>query len=591
MRLPLAAALLALGSCEPIVGQPASSAPVNSCEISACDLYRQPEDPSRARPICAKTMRCEVASSPPYKYVLAVAVPYTSRFAPGRTYLLRSQDLKTDDRRCQRDPCIILPLLVEVRGEYAVSADAASTLGRPVGQGSPALPARVAFYPEIAVDDGAKGAPVDASAVGLPAPPMFAELLSGDVSGAPGSRAIYRAFVPVGSYQRMANPASPFDEPFPPLIGSLLVRDTPPFFTDAFVVGVAPTELDDPSGASRTATVSRREGLEGFRVFLRDRATERRISPLRVLSGTERRARLDTVGQSGPQGPALRDGVDIVVAPPEGWLGVPTLVDRILAGALVRLEYPPLPPPSAVSGQVIADLPVASRLVFVSTEIDRVGGPPVPLLQYRATVDTDGEGRFSTLLAAGRYEVFIEPTGGAGRLGKTRLRFEAAKSDPNVRLSPQFKARVTGRLRLSDGRPLSGAEVVASPAAARRPELPPWARPRSARTVSGLDGGFSFYLDEGEFDLTVMPEPGTGFPWLVSPGRPIGPTESTIDELVVPVPTRTSLDLKDPGGQPIARAVVRAYTLAAGTTTFVEVGREITDERGHFDMLLGPQPR
>ena len=103
---------------------------------------------------------------------------------------------------------------------------------------------------------------------------------------------------------------------------------------------------------------------------------------------------------------------------------------------------------------------------------------------------------------------------------------------------------------LSDVRPLSNAEVLAAPAAVRGADVPPWGRARAARTRTGAGGEFALELDEGEYDFTAMPEPGSGFPWRVSPRRPVGPVEATID-VVVPAPSRVSWDLKDPNGNAV----------------------------------------
>ena len=582
------AAVLAV-ACDPIVADVTSQGPKNSCKDGdeACARYDQPGP----KPSCDKT--CVVLGKPS-SYVLAIAVPESSFFAPGRTFLVRDKGNLGDGPSCGAASCIALPPIVEAAGEYRVTPAVAEQVGYPLGAVE-VLPARVAYFPQIALDDGTTR---EASDVGLPALPIFADIRGPTL---PASSVRFLAFVPLGSYRRVANPTSPFDLAFPPSSISLNVAvegvrgegsQAIPFFTDRFVIGSGAAALDDPSGESNTAVIRRRTGLDGFYTYLRDRKTERRLSSLRALGGTTVSVRLDTVGENTREG-ALRDGIDIVVVPDPRWIGVPTLVDRILAGAGFRLDYPDLPPPVPVAGVVDAEGAVPAQVTFVSTGIEVKDAASSSQLLYSTTVRTDAEGRFSTVLPAGTYEAFVEPEDRARAFAKTRVSVTVSATQRAFVLRTRRKPIVSGKVRLSDGRPLSNADLVWAPSAGRT-SLAVREAPRPARATTDGDGLYAVALDQGEYDLTVIPEVGTGFPRLVLPASLVGPNDTVFKELVVFAPSRIAWTVKAPGGrQSIVRAVVRAFAFVTSPAgdRYVEIGQSMTDENGAFEMLVGPYPK
>jgi len=580
----LVSVAIAFSACEPIVAQPVLQSARNLCSESECDRYVQ----SSARPTCTGLGRCEVAGNPEYSYVLAISVPDGSFYAPGRTFLVRSRDFRGDLDRCPSPSCFLVPQFVEVNGAYRVGPEVGAQIGYPL-VGPVSLPVRVTLFPEIVLDDGTRR---EAADVGLPSLPAFGEPLG---PSADGATIRFQMFVPFGLYRREVHPTRPFESQFPPLVGALDVgidgfrgaQNTFPFFSDTFAVGTPPTALDDPTGASHTALVKRAAGLDGFHTYLRDRRTERRLSSLRPLIGTEDAVRLDTLGQNGPDG-ALREGIDIVVTPDERWIAMPTLVDRILAGAGFRLDYPDLPAPVSVSGQVDAEGAAPGSVTLVSTRID-VSTPTSSDLTYRTVLRTDAAGRFATVLPPGNYEAFVEPDDAA--FAKTRISVSVSASDRTLVLRTARRGAVSGKVRIADGRALGNAEVLWAPAVSRRSAAPAWSAPRPGRTRTDDEGRFALPLDEGDYDVTVIPAPGTGFPRFVAPRRPVGPNDATLDDFVVPAPTRVSLSMKSPDGQAIARAVVRAFAYVASGGTYVEVGQTMSDTAGQFELLLGPLPK
>lgn len=584
LRASAACAILGLvsaASCDPIVGSPLTNAPKNQCgnesDVGACERYAQ--SPITAKPDCSGQGRCITNGDPRYlSYVLVVSTPSTSFLSPSQTFLVPASIARKAGE-------IKLPNQVEVDGAYRATNETSTLVGSPFnGPGPHALPVRPVYFPMIELDDGTR---VEARDVGLPESPTFAEGQYGGLGAVS-----FRAFLPAGPYRRVVAPLAPYARAFPPVSSDLrvAVTEASSVFADLVTVGEGATVLDDPTADSHTANVKRESGLDGFTVFLRDRKTQRILSSVRPLAGIEASARLDTVGENGPDG-TLRDGIEIVVAPDPSWIGVPTLVDRILAGAGFRLVYPPLPPPCVVEGDLTGDGPVEGLVVFESTGIEVVGGVVSSSLVYRTRVRTDAFGHFSTVLPPGNYQAYAEPQDFEKAFGKARSSVIVRGQRTDLVLPTRRKGKVLGKVRLADGRPLAHAEVLAGASAASRTTKSAAEAPRPARTLTDDAGGFTLALDEGEYDLVVLPEPGTGFPRLVSLGRPVGPTGANLEDLVVFAPFDLSSAIKDPAGRAIARALVRAFAYVSDATGFVEVGQSLTDNDGRFEMLVGPIPK
>jgi hypothetical protein len=174
---------------------------------------------------------------------------------------------------------------------------------------------------------------------------------------------------------------------------------------------------------------------------------------------------------------------------------------------------------------------------------------------------------------------------------------------------------VIGSVLTADGRPLSNATVTMTPAsgyAAGRlfPLAPPacgegadcaalipsgigapeveW--PRPFQTTTGLDGSFTLAVDYCQppsycfYDLTVRPQDGTSFPWVVRPQRQYGPRALPLEPLIVPAPYYLNLTLEDSFANVLAGAVVQAFSFSDGFA--VAIGDALTDESGHFTMML-----
>lgn len=582
-------------SCEPIEPRPLVSAPLNRCP---CEGYA-PGTTTAAR--CSSRNRCEILTAggrPELPFWIVVHVPTSSVFAPGLTFVLYS-DAQGNPAfkepltapgvvtRCRPPLCLPLGSLVGASGSYKVSSDASVLVGYPLFPGA-SIPVRVVYEPV--------GNEHDAQFPALPVDRLFASSRLGRSGAAEFVRAI-----PSGRYRRVFYPEPPFDAFFPPRVDEIPPTTTD-FLVDTITLG-GDVPLDDV--ASRTAVVSRADGLDGWRVWLVDRPSQRRISVIRTLAGAEAQVPLYT---SGAQPAFQRDDVDAVVAPPPSWTAVPRYVTPLFSGAGLNLSYPSVPPPVTVSG-VVAEPGARGGVLFgysakVTLESDEITtlGAPSQLLSYATTVNTDDRGRFATVLPPGTYVATVEPAVGTG-YAKHRELVMVDRAHASLRFQPPPRTLVKGRAVLTDGRALSEAEVVAIPdrsASRRADRLAPAPRPGRARTDE--DGRFAFELDPGGYVLSVLPKAGTGFPRVVV--RPIVPSspagqETELPEIRVPAPIRLAFTLRDPTptGNVIANALVRVFARPAGDEASaelvdpVEIGSAMTGPDGSVELLIAQEPR
>lgn len=587
-----------MGACEPIVGTPPVPPPANKCPEHACETYAT--RPGSIASTCdAERRRCEVPAEPSFPIMIVVHVPDSSYDAPGETFVVsgdrlfsRAPTSATD--ACQPRFCLPLPRLYSVTGSYRVNAAMAKNVGVNAADQT-SFPINVTFIPVAGQND------TPATALGLPLGPLFASsrVVRTDATGT--ADVLYQLPLPEGRYIRFAYPEEPFDEALPPGKNTVLATGAGTAPSDSFVLGPdtnppaprAPeTPLDDPSGALRRATISRAEGLDGFRAWLAESATGWRISSRRSLRGTRDVVRLDTAGQSltGDQ------SIDVVVAPPDGAIAIPRLQSTLFSGAgLESVDYPALPRPATVDGLIsiataggLAGIP--SRVSFTSTSIRALDGSPQQVLRYQTTVSTDEAGGFTTVLPIGMYDVLFEPAEGTGFSTTLRRNVEIVASSTALALSPKRRTQVTGRVVLADGRALSQADVYAIPSDAAAVGL------RPQRGVTASDGSFAFELDEGRWDFRVEPALGTGFPRLVMTSREVSGERAALGFLSVPPPTRLAFTIKVPGqtANPVVSATVRIFAERAGAPTtgtqWVEVGTGLTNQEGACEILLAGAP-
>ncbi len=590
-------------ACGPVAGVPRTYPPENRCPEHTCEAYQQ----DGVKPACGRD-RCE-AGKPVFPYVLVVSVPTTSFFGAGRTFYVPVEGGTPrsggDPSTCRGDECIPLPPLVTVEGEYRASYTLMEKVGLPADppRETPAtFPARVVYRPLVKVG-GASRAP---STLGIPEDPIVADRRVIEDNRGPlhGPSVVFSAVVPRGMYERTLSPDPPWD-----VLPIVTTSDLETAVTDIVVVRDEPDPrppLEPVKGlrdvlvderTRRLAKLARPMGLDGFRTWLADAKTQDRASARRTLSGFSADVFLDTVQRGDEDSRPL----DLVLAPPEGSLAMPSLVVRTTAGQGMDQSYLDVPPPAAVTGRVVspsgATPGVRATVVFDGDQMRLAGSLALaPYLKYRTSVRTDAQGRFATILPLGLYTVHVDPDKEQG-WGKNvaTVDVDAAR---DVVLVPSPLAAVEGRAILTDGRSLAGAEVIAAPSFADQEGLrvrEPWRFPREVRTRTDDVGAFRLALDQGTYDITVVPADGTGLPATISVGRKIAPPKpggvTVLEPLRVPAPQKISHLIVDPSRNPVTRAIVRAFAKPVAQASYVQIGTAMTDAQGKFELLVAGQPR
>ncbi|MDB4946449.1 MAG: hypothetical protein JWP97_5983 [Labilithrix sp.] len=612
-----ALALVLAASCAPVVGTPIPAGPVNECGPGkpACSVYATSQaGVTTSVPTCVTIATRDVCTAglPTFPFTLVVNVPDSSFYAPGRVFALSNNDVLSPssvvpNRRCTPPSCVQLPELVSAQGKYLVTHEASVAVGYPLPTGF-SVPVRVTFVPF------GPDAQEEARALGLPLTGVqtSSRMIAPTRDATP--EVTYAEAVSVGSYLRIAAPEPPYDAYFPPVYSAIAVREP---IIDNFTIGTAaeadpeahpgaapgslPRPLDDETGQTRTTTITRRDGLDGFQVWIAQHANGRRISTLKTLSGTTSTAVLHTIGFRQQDVPALTEGVDVVISPPASWIGVPRLESAIINGGgfgFANLEFPVLPAPITFNGVVAqgdgALIGVPSRVAFTSTAVLKTSSTTATptldtTLKYAAVVSTDDIGRFTTVLPPGTYDVVIEPLEGTGR-AKTRDTVDTTQILAKT-FRPPARTIAVGRARLADGRPLSEAVVRALPTAPTTSSQA--VTPRPAMTRTDAEGVFRFELDPGAYDLQVEPQEGTSFPRIVQ-ARSFSGAQVDVGDVVVPAPARIAFFIRDPSdvGNPIIRAVVQVFAELPGRgPPAVEIAQAVTDTNGSIEILLDPQAR
>ncbi len=593
---PLAVSLAIAASCTPIDPLPASSAPQNSCAEFSCDNYEKREGEIGARCEAGRCQFQPAGDRPDYPFWIVVHIPDTSIHAPGSTFVFFSDEAgepafkrpaPTVITQCSaRDTpqCIPLSNLSQVVGEYRVRAEAFTSITGERYRDPSRIPVRVVYEPT----GNAQGTAFTES---LPLDLLFdASRLGSDEAGA--TIVQHSRTLPFGTYLRVLYPLPPYDEYLPPTADRQQIAS--PVFRDEFSLGDQPPAgklLDAFEGGERDAVVTREDGLDGWRVWIQNVRTRRRISVLRRLAGTSATTRLFTAGES------ISEDAEAVVAPPDDWTAVPRFVTPLLGGlGLKALDYPALPPPVPVTGVVAfssADATlraVPSKLRFESELLlARDNVTSARFLEYETTVSTDERGRFSTILPPGSYNVTVEPIEGTG-FAKTPQVVTVDNANTVLTLEPRALTLVRGKVRLTDGRPVGEAELLATPETPSSVQVP---TPRPGRTRTAADGSFAVELDPGPYVFTVIPRAGSGFPRIVSraevPSRAID-----LAEMRVPAPTPLRFALKDPSNtaNPVVGATVRIFAAFSGREDRpVEIGMGTTGPDGAVEILLAQEPR
>jgi hypothetical protein len=168
---------------------------------------------------------------------------------------------------------------------------------------------------------------------------------------------------------------------------------------------------------------------------------------------------------------------------------------------------------------------------------------------------------------------------------------------------------VTGQA-FAGATPLTTAQVTAvtSPASVQRDVLhqalgEALPLPRASDGTVESDGKFRLLADAGVFDISVRPQPSSGFGWLVIPGVAIGTLEQGnagvgLHEQQAPLPVSYTGTVTVPGAtepQRLTGALIRAYVYMTGDAytadpskadSILQVAETRADDSGNYELLI-----
>jgi hypothetical protein len=604
-------------ACEPIVGTPSPTAPINACPEHACDAYKQ----TGPAPTCNAGV-CTVASTTT-NLLLVIGLATDSYLSPGRTYLMTLMSASPAPATCAPPTCCELsdcspPLCrlpkwqQENPNSYFVVQSAVDEAHWYLGPSvETALPVQATFRRRFGPQATSS---LDAFDLGLPVEPVQAVNSTptggNGIPGPNGSPPVqFRTYLQPGCYERTLQPFAPFSRAYPPEITMWPPDDT------MGTVQFDKTKVTNQGTVPPKFDIARPEGLEGWTAYLRNAQTKRVFSNVVPLAGSlAQGVVLLTNHTPGNKGEALT-GLEVVLQPPPGQpLPTEFFAPTGAPGAQElspSLAYTSLPTPVTVSGRIRtpAGAPVRATVYFTATDIlDRSGQKFRSNFEFSTHVDTtlnphSGESGYSALVPQGDYQIVVRPRDGNSAV-KAASRFVGGQG--NEMTGEDFDVTplvaISGNAAVADGRALAEAIVEALPtqcASDVADASPPAASsdtclPNPAQTVTANDGSFRMTVDPGGYQLRIRPRDGSHLPWKIVPVV-VGTAPQVVPPIVIPAPISVGMRLTDsakggltPADNPVPNAVVRVFTDPSQGAPAVELGQAITDAQGNYEMYIAP---
>ncbi len=314
--------------------------------------------------------------------------------------------------------------------------------------------------------------------------------------------------------------------------------------------------------------------------------------------------------------PGGTDGRDIAdelvrLSPPEGKVAPTLYLERSLVdlfqdgtGLIDQLtELADVVDYSARVTVVGLTEPVFATVTLVATDLETSNLGTVE--GFSASAETGPDGYFQVALLPGTYRAMIEPADAA--LQRKFVDIVVSDDVPvqagrTVEILPRH--RVSSSVVSFDGNsPIFGAtvEAHATPVSARVNVLDR-ARGLIENTPSALgdltddDGAFVLLADEGRFNLSVRPDPTSGFAWSVSLGVDVASDERLMRrQLPLPFFVNGRLTAADLNGGAVPGAQIRMFALlddgvptadSEAADSVVAIGEARVGDEGRFELLL-----
>ncbi len=197
---------------------------------------------------------------------------------------------------------------------------------------------------------------------------------------------------------------------------------------------------------------------------------------------------------------------------------------------------------------------------------------------YTATADTDAQGIAKLTLVPApsggnnlTYQVAIKsPT--VTQFASTQLTVPVGPNEGLLAaVSLPLRAQLLGRLLDATGQPVASAQIVAQAIASANPSTGPFGAVSSdmggAQTITDQDGHFALHLDAGDYDLDLVPVPGTQ-PRSSLDNQRIGTTDLDVGDILLPRITLGRMLVQKPDGSPVVQTKVRVFQLPDTTPRY-----------------------
>jgi hypothetical protein len=286
--------------------------------------------------------------------------------------------------------------------------------------------------------------------------------------------------------------------------------------------------------------------------------------------------------------PPTTDSIRVRIEPPEGGALFPTFVSEPLTPSDNLEIVLPLAPESATP--LLASLYVAR---FDAKGIEQpVTGANLVLSgqlttgQLTTTAMTDDLGIATVELLPGTYDVLVaSPPGQEFGTLLTSITWGASDAEvPTQALIVPDRMLLQGRIQDVNGLIVEAGQVQARRRADGEASGALSISPAPFVTHIEPSGRYSLHLDEGVYDLTVIPNATSGAPPTQHNGLTID--DATELDVTLPPPSLARITVADPEGNPIPDVTVELYpdTPKGGGTRVLVKGT--TDASGLVDLLV-----
>jgi hypothetical protein len=207
------------------------------------------------------------------------------------------------------------------------------------------------------------------------------------------------------------------------------------------------------------------------------------------------------------------------------------------------------------------------------------------------------------------YTVTVQSPAGSA-LASGVLPLQVSKEEGFTTLSLPLRTQLSGKLVGQDGAPVAGAQVAARDISQRDQTYTLVGRAYleavTPQTVTGPDGRFALRLDQGDYDLDIIPEPGSA-PRFTLTNQRVLTDDIELGIVRLPGPTLARVQVLGPDGAAVPGAILRVFQAPDMTPRVGFACAELlpcsrqaslraeitTDGRGRAQFLLpdAPQPR